>query len=192
MLHFLHIPRTGGTVRRYALQPLLRDRTVIASNHSVRLSDVRPEDRPVVILRDPVDHFRSCWDHITPLHRYLNGSKFLSEWSTVDVLIEDLPRAYDYIMDKGLWMFRRFTWWVNADRADAIYGRQERLEHDLGLILDEHAHGQGHLAKRLTDAQSLDWQDPSIKRTRFTVDQYTRLMEFYADDIALVERLAPL
>jgi hypothetical protein len=169
------------------MRPLLNRRIVKASGHMVKLSDLPEEDIPVVFLRDPIDRFRSCWDHIEPMHRYLKGHDFMRRWPTMDAIIEDLPNAYDYIVNKDIWMFRRQTHWVDAEREDAIFLRTERLHDDLRWLLDRF-YGKGEYADDLPDGPDAG---RSLKRSTFTVEQYTTLMEFYKDDLAMLARLAP-
>lgn len=188
MLHMLHIPRTGGTARRFAMRPIIRERLIKMSGHMVKMSDVSVDDIPVVFLRDPIDRFRSCWDHIEPMHRYLKGHDFMRRWPTMEALIDDLDNAYDYITNKDIWMFRRVTYWLDETREDAIYLRTERLAEDLRWFLDRF-YGKGDLANDLPTGND---RAPSQKRSWFTPEQYVRVMEFYKEDIALVGRLAPL
>ena len=59
--HFLHIPKTGGTALRHALQdPSVTDKYVIKlRDHNVQLRDVPEGDLVFFVLRDPVSRFVS-------------------------------------------------------------------------------------------------------------------------------------
>ena len=131
MLHFLHIPRTGGTSRALAL----RDEPVIVSGHRVRLSSVEPDDTPVIFVRDPVERFISGWDHLYP-HK---GAAVLRRWRTAEALAHDIEDAYP-LVSRVAYVFRRMSWWLDVPRPDAIVGRTETMVVDMERILGHAAY----------------------------------------------------
>jgi hypothetical protein len=58
-VHFLHLPKTGGTAIKFAIEPyLMRGLYVILTHpHEFKLRDVPTGERVCFVLRDPVARF---------------------------------------------------------------------------------------------------------------------------------------
>lgn len=108
MTTFVHIPRTGGL----GLTEALKGSGIVAQGHRFKLSNV---GEAITIVRDPVDRFISCYDHIKP-----------------DIPIEDMARD----PDMGGWFFAPMTAWLDVDKPLLWVGHTETLASDFERLRD--------------------------------------------------------
>jgi hypothetical protein len=74
--HFLHIGKTGGTAIKAALEPLAGQFGLIFHRHSMRASDLPPDDDFFFCVRDPVSRYVSAFNS-----RYRQGQpRYLVPW----------------------------------------------------------------------------------------------------------------
>lgn len=166
-LNLVHIPKTGGTSLN-AL-PLVK-----RWEHHNRLSDV--PDPAIVILRDPVDRFRSAFDMYKMQRHYLGS---------LDEFMADLDEHLSH--DWPGYAFRPQTWWVDDDIAsrDVLILRTEWLDALYGDLLP----GIGSL--RRNESRPIWSQSPPIwwTKTRLLPKYRARIRRRYAEDYDLLERL---
>jgi hypothetical protein len=176
MLHFLHVPKTGGSARRYALRKAYSDHRVIFSeSHADRLSAVDERDTPVVYLRHPLDRFISAYDSLV-------NNPFIDAYPTAEAAAMDIEHAY--ALAEHFRIFMRQTWWFDVPRDDAIRKRTEDMDRDFrawlrpyGLRPDLPAPGNAH---RNTGRRA-------DKPSPLTYHAVSRVLDFYADDLMLWE-----
>lgn len=217
MLHFLHIPRTGGIARWHALQPAINAGHAVAYgwNHEATLADVKPEDTPVVFLRDPVARFVSAYDQLDGqnmafVRRREDGKRevtidytmgnsvlvveamadaalipFYETWPTAEAFAWDIEDAYPVATLQNV-AFMYQTTWVDAERPDTIWARTETMDEEFPRICDEH--GVPHLA--LPDAQDIERRN-NASRSVLSRKAMQRVRDWYERDEALIARHAP-
>jgi hypothetical protein len=165
-LHFLHIPRTGGTARRQALKG---KPGIIFSDHDTRMSDVRPEDTPVIFWRDPVERFISSWPLIRDNTRHLTG-----HISSIEEAARALPAMAEMFEEERISLLRPQVWWFDAIRPDAIVGPYDEMEDILRSVLP------------------FDFDLPAVNESRegfeLSKSATAEVLDFYDEDIDLILR----
>lgn len=120
VVHLCHIPKTGGTALRWGL-----DGYVVKHTHNETLADI--PDPAIVILRDPVDRFVSCYDW-TRYHIDMPPWANVDEAALAIRTMRDDQMPLRYIF----WPMRR---WVGNDIGRCAYvARTETLDRDYGAI----------------------------------------------------------
>ncbi len=170
MLDFLHIPRTGGTARQYALQP---EGLYKFSGHDTPISKVRRDDTPVIFVRDPVTRFVSAYDHIW------RRNDVVYEWRSAEHMALDIERAYPAVT-KVIPNFRKQVWWFDTDLRgdDLLIGRQEHMQEDLDFIVGHHV-----------GLPTNNHRNASKRDSTISEEAKASLRQFYAEDIALLQSL---
>lgn len=107
-LNLVHIPKNGGTA--LSCLPHINP----PRDHSVRLSMV--PDPAIVVLRDPVDRFRSAFDMYVSQRRIVHLTDF-------DAFMEQFPDILD--REWPGFAFRPQTWWVDDTDRDLVVLRTE-------------------------------------------------------------------
>lgn len=174
MLGFLHIPRTGGHARRFAMLDEIKAGTVKFYGHDKRVSDVGSAVTPVLFVRHPVARFISAWDHLYP-HRELK------QWDDVEHLALNIESAYPYLDSHLPFLFTRQTWWTEGAWTEGAgvrtvhWGRTEFLQRDMDLIVGRHV-------VLPTDNNAA----PSHQHSHLSARAWGSLEEFYSGDLDLL------
>jgi Sulfotransferase family len=84
-VHFIHIPKTGGTAIKHALRTFRGQETrfgpiTVHKGHQFRLADVPPGDVALFCLRDPIELFKSAFD--SRLHK--GAPRWFFEWTPAE------------------------------------------------------------------------------------------------------------
>lgn len=160
MIHFVHIPKTGGT----ALAAALGNR-VYRPGHHLRLSMVPSDEAAITILRDPVERYISAFGHMP------NG-----ELSSP----EEMALALDAPIDHDV--YRPQSYWIDSDHPLAWVGFTETLDQDVRALEDIVG---AHL--ELPKSGYARNAGPPHQPLSYAAEEIVRL--WYADDYELLERL---
>jgi hypothetical protein len=168
-LHFLHVPRTGGTARRVALKG---DPRCKFSDHDTPVSLVRDVDTPVIFVRDPVERFVSSWDLLRR-----NVGHLIGHLNSVEELAYALPATAEMFEEARIPILRPQVWWFDADRPSEIlpYGTSEEMEQRLERLV-------GHPV-------TLSVLNESRDKPALNARAADAVRDFYTDDIAMLQSL---
>lgn len=165
-LNLVHIPKNGGT--SFHQLPLVK-----RWGHEFPLSQV--PDPAVVILRDPVERFRSAFDmYVAQRHTHQSIDEFMERLD--ENLSQDWPG----------YAFRPQTWWVDEPEGrDLIVFRTEWLDDLYGDMLP----GIGSI--RRNESRPKWAYPPPIwwQPTRLLPKYKARIRRRYAADYELLEQL---
>ncbi|MCO6483500.1 MAG: sulfotransferase family 2 domain-containing protein [Flavobacteriales bacterium] len=202
VVHFLHIPKTGGTAIKHALQGAVSPKFEIAlHDHGFRLADVPIGEFAVFFLREPIDRFVSGFNSRLRQGKPRYSSKWTADeaiaferFSTPNDLAEALlsgdeatKQAALHAMNSISHVRDKFSHWFGekldlADPRILFVGFQDRLDQDFASLARLLA---------LKDIPALPSSDkdahrnpPEMSRT-LSPKAIATIQDWYADDLDL-------
>ena len=207
VVHLLHVPKTGGTALKHALEaPELVDSCVILQHgHSTSLRDVPPGQKAIFFLRDPLTRFvsgfycrqRKGWPgydspwtrgESAAFHRFQSPNELARTLSSPDDGERELARAamgaIQHLcstvtcLESDTYLRSRLSDIFYIGFQETLNADFERLKQKLALPLDLRLSNEGVVGNR--NPPNLDYRldDVAVANLRTWYDSDQRILDF--------------
>ena len=153
IIHFIHIPRTGGSSIKAALSDhtISKRRAIFLHPHLIRLLDIPKNDQVFFFMRDPITRLISAYNKRKSILAseesiYMDQQEAaaLAKFKTLEELVQAMMSRNDQERASAEWAFNhiffvkdKMTHWLGdvemvQSKLHQVFfiGRQEKLSHD--------------------------------------------------------------